>query len=123
MPMPSSSVFTSTRFSGGMSLKQLGAGCALAVALFPSADAAELRGTIRGFGMRRATDAVVYINAIRGRAFSVPRDPALMETKDLMFAPTVLPVLVGTTVEFANRDEMGHNVFSSRLANSTVVPT
>ncbi len=95
-----------------MTVKQVGAWCALAVAFFSSADAAELRGTVRGLGMRRGADAVVYIDAIPGRTFPVPRDHAVVETKDLVFAPTVLPVLMGTTVDFMNRDEMAHNVFS-----------
>ena len=35
-----------------------------------------------------------------------------MDQKKLRFVPHVLPVLVGTTVEFPNSDPVAHNVFS-----------
>jgi hypothetical protein len=35
-----------------------------------------------------------------------------MDQKNLAFVPRVLPVTVGTTVEFTNSDDIQHNVFS-----------
>lgn len=38
--------------------------------------------------------------------------PAVMDQQNMKFVPHVLPVLVGTSVEFANNDKTFHNVFS-----------
>ena len=47
-------------------------------------------------------------------AFPKPATPpiAQMAQKDLTFVPTLLPVQVGTKVEFPNFDETYHNIFS-----------
>jgi plastocyanin len=37
---------------------------------------------------------------------------ARLDQKDLMFRPLVLPILVGTAVDFPNSDDVFHNVFS-----------
>lgn len=54
--------------------------------------------------------AVVYLEG------TFPSRPtpgvASMVQKDLMFVPTLLPVQVGTKVEFPNEDDTYHNVFS-----------
>lgn len=54
--------------------------------------------------------AVVYLTG----AFPPPATPAVvqMAQKDLMFLPTLLPVRMGTRVEFPNQDETYHNIFS-----------
>lgn len=36
-----------------------------------------------------------------------------MDQRDMKFVPRVLPVVVGTTVEFPNNDKTFHNVFSN----------
>jgi plastocyanin len=41
-----------------------------------------------------------------------PAQPLQMVQKGQQFIPRVLPVLVGTTVEFPNQDNFYHNVFS-----------
>jgi hypothetical protein len=57
-------------------------------------------------------DFVVYIDqVIPGATFTPPKDPAIVRQKDAMFVPHVLPVLVGTTVEWPNTDDIYHNVF------------
>jgi plastocyanin len=48
----------------------------------------------------------------RGRKYSVPEKHPLLDQRDLQFHPQVLPILVGTTVDFPNRDNLFHNVFS-----------
>ena len=58
--------------------------------------------------------AVVYLegNDLDQQKYPIPsRNPAL-DQKNLQFHPQVLPVLVGTTVDFPNRDNLFHNVFS-----------
>jgi plastocyanin len=54
--------------------------------------------------------AVVYLEG-RFPAAGTPA-PARMAQKDLMFVPYLLPVLVGTRVEFPNLDDTYHNIFS-----------
>jgi plastocyanin len=62
-------------------------------------------------------DFVVYISGAVGDKAQPPLKPAQVVTKSVkqkgaMFDPHVLPVLVGTTVEWPNDDEILHNVFS-----------
>jgi plastocyanin len=61
------------------------------------------------------TDAVVYLESIAPEVDATlphggPR-PQLAQSHQA-FAPRVLPVAVGTTVDFPNRDPIYHNVFS-----------
>jgi plastocyanin len=56
--------------------------------------------------------AVVYLEGDFKGQGSVPKSPAQVAQKNVAFAPDLLPVLVGTTVEFPNMDETYHNVFS-----------
>jgi plastocyanin len=68
-------------------------------------------------------DFLVYVE---GPVSSVPSIPAKtvqvvtrrIAQKGAMFSPHVLPVLVGTTVEWPNYDEILHNVFSFSEAKS-----
>jgi plastocyanin len=54
---------------------------------------------------------VVTVEDIEG-PFPPPEQPAVMEQRELRFVPHVLVILVGTTVEFPNKDPLSHNVFS-----------
>ncbi len=58
-------------------------------------------------------DFVVYIDQ-RGLGIDQPRERTLkvIIQKDGTFRPHVLPVLIGTTVEWPNNDDIYHNVFS-----------
>jgi plastocyanin len=61
------------------------------------------------------TDAVVFVESVSpavdsALAASAPR-PRLAQ-KDQSFVPRVLPIAVGTTVDFPNLDPIYHNVFS-----------
>lgn len=56
--------------------------------------------------------AVVYLEGDFKGQRSVPKTPAQVAQKNVAFAPDLLPVLVGTAVEFPNMDETYHNVFS-----------
>jgi plastocyanin len=62
-------------------------------------------------------DFVVYIEGTMGTNLSAPAKPAQVVTerirqKGAMFSPHILPVMVGTTVEWPNNDDILHNVFS-----------
>jgi plastocyanin len=47
-----------------------------------------------------------------GKDFKAPEKPAVLDQKNKEFIPRVLPVLVGTVVDFINNDDFEHNVFS-----------
>src|SRR5450756_2251897 len=87
---------------------------ALALATFATLPVAagELHGKVTCKGVRDSADAVVYLAAIPGKTFPVPKEHAKIDQANLVFAPHVLPVLVGTTVDFLNSDVVLHNVFS-----------
>jgi len=74
--------------------------------------AGDLHGKVTATGLRNSADAVVYIDTIPGKTFKAPAKHAEMDQKDMEFQPHVLPVLVGTTVDFLNSDPFLHNVFS-----------
>ena len=74
--------------------------------------AGDLHGKVVCKGARDCADAVVYLAAVPGKTFPAPKEHAKMDQKNLMFTPHVLPVLVGTTVDFLNSDTVLHNVFS-----------
>jgi len=63
-------------------------------------------------------DFVVYIDQAPAEKPAPPSRPVQVITtkrvtqKGAMFSPRVLPVVVGTTVEWPNKDEIFHNVFS-----------
>jgi plastocyanin len=64
-------------------------------------------------------DFVVYIDSpVPGGPFAPPAQPAVIEQRDASFGPHILPVLVGTTVSWPNRDEIFHNVFSMSQTKS-----
>jgi plastocyanin len=54
--------------------------------------------------------AVVYLDGAFPRPASLPTKE--VEQKDLTFVPALLPIRVGTRVEFPNLDDTYHNIFS-----------
>jgi plastocyanin len=82
----------------------------LAIAL--PATAGDLHGKVVCKGAKDCADAVVYVGAIAGKTFQSPKDHAKMDQKSMAFTPRILPVLVGTTVDFLNSDAVLHNVFT-----------
>src|SRR6476620_3288525 len=54
--------------------------------------------------------AVVYLDGSFPQPASLPTKQ--VRQKDLTFIPSLLPVRVGTTVEFPNLDDTYHNIFS-----------
>ena len=87
---------------------------ATALALFVLASvsrAGDIKGKVTAQGMKSAENIAVYVDAIPGKEFPAPTQPALMDQKNLKFVPHVLVVLKGTTVDFLNSDSVGHNVY------------
>jgi plastocyanin len=58
--------------------------------------------------------AVVYLESdeLNQRPYPAPARTPSLDQKNLQFHPQVLPVMVGTKVDFPNRDNLFHNVFS-----------
>ena len=62
-------------------------------------------------------DVVVSLEGIsaetaRAQIAAAKPKKAVMDQREMKFIPHVLPVLVGTTVEFPNHDTAWHNVYS-----------
>jgi len=74
---------------------------------------AQITGTITADSdkTKYLANTVVYIEKAEG-TFTVPTKNPIINQKNLTFIPHVLPVLVGTTVDFTNNDNVLHNVFS-----------
>lgn len=68
-------------------------------------------GTIHGKVSGAKGESVVYVEAIGGKTFPAPSQHALIDQKGLMFAPHIIVVQTGTTVDFQNSDSVAHNVF------------
>lgn len=79
-----------------------------------------VKGTIT-IGGKPTSEAVVSVEGLpkeylKSQVSDYKSKPAVMDQQDLRFLPHVLPVLVGTSVEFANNDKTFHNVFSTSEA-------
>lgn len=75
-------------------------------------DAGTIVGKVKAHGVKNSGDAVIYIDKIPSKVFAAPKEHARFDQKNLVFHPHVLPILVGTTVDFLNSDDVLHNVFS-----------
>lgn len=70
-----------------------------------------ITGTIKVRGVRDARDVVVFIEHMEG-TYEPTQEKPILDQLNMVFIPHVLPILVGTTVQFPNSDEVRHNVFS-----------
>ena len=84
----------------------------LVMAMAWQAAAGDVHGKVVCKGAKDCADAVVYVGAIAGKTFPAPKEHAKMDQKSMVFIPRILPVLVGTTVDFLNSDAVLHNVFT-----------
>jgi plastocyanin len=91
--------------------------CIFAIALLAmgfAARAQETGGIIEGVvdsPWVKRYQALVYVDQMKGD-FPAPKQDAVMSQKNMVFAPHILPVLKGTTVDFTNDDTVAHNVFA-----------
>lgn len=88
------------------------AGFLLTGYLMSNALGGTITGKVKAKGAKNGGDAVIYIDKIASKTFPPPKEHPVMDQKNLMFKPHVLPVIVGTTVDFVNSDNVLHNVFS-----------
>jgi plastocyanin len=99
-------------------VKRLFAAGVFAATLPTTVSAGTVRGTVHAPGLRSPEGVVIFIDRIPGAAFAPPETRPIVDQKKLTFIPPVLPVLVGTTVEFHNGEEpsegrgIKHNIFS-----------
>jgi plastocyanin len=64
------------------------------------------------------TDFVVFIDQpVTNAPLEKPKTLQIITQKDAVFSPHVLPVLAGTIVEWPNKDDIFHNVFSMSESN------
>lgn len=84
----------------------------IALGLVAPARGGTISGNVICTGLRTNAGAVVYVEKIEGKAFEPPVQHAVMDQKGKDFVPKILPVLVGTTVDFRNSDPFAHNVFT-----------
>lgn len=70
-----------------------------------------VKGSVTHASVKKA-QTLVYIDDMPGKKFDPPATNPVMDQRGKAFLPHVLPVVVGTTVEFLNSDDFEHNVFS-----------
>jgi len=73
--------------------------------------AGDIKGKVSVQGMKSAENIAVYVDAIPDKKFEAPTAKPVMDQVKMTFAPHVMVVQVGTTVEFLNSDPVGHNVY------------
>lgn len=71
---------------------------------------AGVTGTVKVVGVRDSGNVIVLLDG--GTAPAAPAKHALMDQKNLVFEPHVLPVVKGAAVDFPNSDQVRHNVYS-----------
>ena len=71
-----------------------------------------IQGSVALRKSHRKYQTVVYIERMPGVDFAVAKKPRRMDQSGKKFVPHVLPLLVGSEVEFLNSDDFEHNVFS-----------
>lgn len=71
-----------------------------------------ITGKITATGVRKPDNIVVYLKSVPGN-FPPPSKPVVMDQKDFVFVPHVLPIVKGTRVRFLNSEPKAqHNIFS-----------
>ena len=77
----------------------------------PRVDAATISGRVTTQSGASCQDAVVYLEAGDAElVFEESAEPVLMDQVAIEFVPHILPITVGTIVEFRNSDSVLHNV-------------
>ncbi len=87
----------------------------LALSFFSVLSAGDDKGIVSGVVNHLSAkrfSTVVYVEDIPGQKFTPLAAPAIMDQKGKAFLPHVIPILVGTTVEFLNSDSFEHNINS-----------
>lgn len=77
-------------------------------------DGSTIQGKVTMPG-RDYRDVVVYLEGVPG-TFKAPAAAVPMDQKGKVFIPHVLPVVLGSSVEFLNSDDFLHNIFTPSKA-------
>jgi plastocyanin len=93
-------------------MKKLGVLTLFFIFIITMSLANDIKGKIKAKGTKHSGGAVVYVDEISGKKFDPPKNHVMMDQKNLVFIPHILPIVVGTTVDFMNDDDVLHNVFS-----------
>lgn len=76
----------------------------------PATTGAAITGKVTVAGARDSANVLVYIASAPGHF--VPQSSPELDQRSISFQPHILPVVVGTTVNFVNSDDVQHNVFT-----------
>ncbi len=74
--------------------------------------AGKISGTLKVKGLRTPANVLVYLAKAPAASEDLANLKLVMDQRNLEFVPHVLPVLVGSAVQFPNNDKVDHNVFS-----------
>lgn len=74
--------------------------------------AGTITGTVKVKGLRSAENIMVYLDKVEMPVAAGDNTHFVMNQKNLSFFPHIMPIPVGSTVEFPNNDKVDHNVFS-----------
>ena len=83
----------------------------ISVPVFAGENAGSITGKVKVSRARRSADVVVFLSDVPG-SYKPPENHPKLDQKSLNFVPHILPVVKGTTVDFANSDNVKHNVYS-----------
>lgn len=85
----------------------------LMLAISPElAAAGKISGNVKTKGLRTPANILVYLAEAPPFSGDLSGVKFVMDQRNLEFIPHVLPILVGSAVEFPNNDKVEHNVFS-----------
>ncbi len=87
----------------------MGLGIIATLLLAPAAQAANLEGNVTA--AKGNAGLIVFVTKAPG-TFAPPAAHPHVDQVRMKFTPRVLPVVVGTSVDFINSDSVNHNVFS-----------
>jgi len=71
-----------------------------------------IKGKVSVKGLRSPDKILVFVSKATDVQKDISKLKFVMDQANLAFVPHILPVLVGSTVQFPNHDKVSHNVFS-----------
>lgn len=71
---------------------------------------------------RPVEDAVVFVRAVPGKKSPPPKESYIMDQVEQVFVPHVLPIVVGGSVRFPNKDAIHHHLYSFSEARKFELP-
>ncbi len=89
--------------------------------LATSANAAGITATVLDSSGKPVENALVFISEVPGR-HKAPSKPVVMDQIGKMFVPHAMAVLAGTKVDFPNKDDIHHHVYSFSKAKRFDLP-